>query len=1488
MNRFRKWFSQRGTCKKSRKPASRRPWLETLEERVTPSVLIPVTNHRDLVFDASRDALYITTTAGTVQRWDIASQTLLPAYTVGTSLNGADITTDGSALYVGENTTTVTQGFVHKVNLANGTTTNIAYNLNSLESGVFNVVIGPNGLGFVTTEFQGSGWNPLRQLTLSTDTLTARTDDPGSGGGGQVRQNTQIARGADRSLLFFSEANISSGPVFTYNAGTDKFSATETNTNSFIDGELSTVNRNGTLIAMELGSAVSVMDANLHAVANITGADGGLAFDPNLDVLYAANTATNQVTAYDTNTWAVKYRLAIGETIDSSTPLGDGVMRVSNDGKWLFLATPQGVRELALPTGTGIAASVGVAGFPAYVKAGVAGTFQVTVKDPAGNIAAGYTGTVHFTSSDAAAGLPANYTFTAADAGTHTFAATLNTAGTQTITVTDTVNGSLAGTQSSITVHTTATTVIPVLSRRDLVYDPVRGLLYITTTGGTVERFDIANQTLLAPLSVGNSLNGVDITPDGTALYVAEGQRGATQGWFRKVDLATGAVTNLRYDLASLEGGSWNVAIGPHGIGLADTTFEGSGFVPLRQITLSNDALTVRTDVGDITQNTNIVRATDRSLFLFSQSNISSGPLGTYNAANNNFPPGISTNTFLDGVITAVNRNGTLVAAEISGTTVYDQNLNVVHTLSLHGGVAFDPLKDLIYIADSSTSQIDAFDTSTWALRFQLNVPEGINSVGPLGTGVMTVSNDGRYLFLNSPTGVHEFNLPTNFLAVAGFPSPVDRGAAGTFTVTAEDASGNKLTGYTGMVHFTSSDPAAVLPADYTFTAADNGAHTFTATLNTPGTQGLFATDGANGIGGAEGNIVVGTSGPASTLVDTGFPSPITAGTAGTLNVTVEDSLGHVVTSYRGTIHFTSSDGQAALPSDYTFTSADAGVHTFAVTLKTAGTQSLTSTDTVTSSITGLESNITVNVAATSAFHVAGFPSPTTTGAAGNFTVTAEDAFGNVTPTYLGTVAFTSSDAQASLPANYTFVGGDAGTHSFSANLKTTGVQSIIATDTSNSGITGNQSGIAVNPVASDDGLFVSGTYHDVLGRKADAQGLANNLAAIDAARFALLPSFANRFLFSGEYFSILVKGWYQKYLGRAADPGGLAGNVAALQGGAADEQVVANLVGSGEYFAKNGGTNLSFLQAAYLNILGRALDPLGQKAFLGQLAAGVSRGAVAMELLSSGEYRTNLVAGYYSTYLGRTASSADIAAWVGNLANGMRDETVISYFVSSREYFQNSALGGDSNQLWLTSLYQKVLNRAPDAAGLTSNLNGLLNAYAAPRQTESAGLLGANEYRSNLVNGWYQKYLGRAADPAGLAGNVAALTAGTPDEQIIANLVGSGEYFAKHMSTNLGFLQAAYSDILGRALDSAGQTAFLNELASGVSRATVALQLLSSTEYRGNLVGGFYTKLLGRTGTNADIAGWVDVLAAGATDEQVMNAFLTTGEYFLRTHSYP
>jgi hypothetical protein len=97
--------------------------------------------------------------------------------------------------------------------------------------------------------------------------------------------------------------------------------------------------------------------------------------------------------------------------------------------------------------------------------------------------------------------------------------------------------------------------------------------------------------------------------------------------------------------------------------------------------------------------------------------------------------------------------------------------------------------------------------------------------------------------------------------------------------------------------------------------------------------------------------------------------------------VTAKDPYGNTATGYTGTVHFTSSDSKAALPADYSFKAGDAGVHTFSATLKTAGSRSITAKDTVTGTITGTQSGITVNAAAASQLKVTA-PSMTTAFAA--------------------------------------------------------------------------------------------------------------------------------------------------------------------------------------------------------------------------------------------------------------------------------------------------------------------------------------------------------------------------------------------------------------------------------------------------------------------------------------------------------------------------
>jgi hypothetical protein len=150
------------------------------------------------------------------------------------------------------------------------------------------------------------------------------------------------------------------------------------------------------------------------------------------------------------------------------------------------------------------------------------------------------------------------------------------------------------------------------------------------------------------------------------------------------------------------------------------------------------------------------------------------------------------------------------------------------------------------------------------------------------------------------------------------------------------------------------------------------------------------------------------------------------------------------------------------------------GTGTFSVTLYTDGPQSITATDTVDGSITGTQAGIAVTPAAASTLVVSGFPTQVTAGDSTNLiTVTAYDAYGNVATGYAGTVHFSSSDAQAALPADTTLSNG---TGTFSVTLFSAGVQSLTVADTVSGGLSDDPAAAAVARMRLFAGMSVEET----------------------------------------------------------------------------------------------------------------------------------------------------------------------------------------------------------------------------------------------------------------------------------------------------------------------------------------------------------------------------------------------------------------------------
>jgi fibronectin type 3 domain-containing protein len=215
---------------------------------------------------------------------------------------------------------------------------------------------------------------------------------------------------------------------------------------------------------------------------------------------------------------------------------------------------------------------------------------------------------------------------------------------------------------------------------------------------------------------------------------------------------------------------------------------------------------------------------------------------------------------------------------------------------------------------------------------------------------------------LTLTTGTASVNITVGPVARFTLSAPSTKTAGGPFTVTlsAVDAAGNVVTTYAGTVHFTSSDPTAALPPDYTFLSTDRGIHAFTNgfALTRAGARTITATDTAQPsvVGTATVTVTAGTA----THFGITAPTSATAGTSFSVTVVALDAYGNQATSYRGTIHFTSSDGSATLPVDYTFKSTDSGRRVFTVTFRSLGNQTLTVVDKANATING-SATTTVN-----------------------------------------------------------------------------------------------------------------------------------------------------------------------------------------------------------------------------------------------------------------------------------------------------------------------------------------------------------------------------------------------------------------------------------------------------------------------------------------------------------------------------------------------
>ena len=223
-----------------------------------------------------------------------------------------------------------------------------------------------------------------------------------------------------------------------------------------------------------------------------------------------------------------------------------------------------------------------------------------------------------------------------------------------------------------------------------------------------------------------------------------------------------------------------------------------------------------------------------------------------------------------------------------------------------------------------------------------------------------------------------------------------------------------------------------------------------------------------------------------------------------------------------------------------------------------------------------------------------------------------------------------------------------------------------------------------------------------------------------------------------------------------------------------------------------DGISSFVFVRQLYRDLLAREPDAAGLAYWQGLIGTGAAtRAQAAAAFFQSNEFSgTGLyIIKVYLAVLGRDPDFAGWRYWfstVQNPATGGTDYwfntpavVLLSQFLNSQEFI--TAYGNLNDSDFLTRVYQNVLGRLPDPAGLQYWLGPLQNG-ALTRAQVFDQFVRSVEY-DNLVrsrafgNLMYMGFLQRSADPSGLAYWTQVIANGAPLPNVVQGFISSTEY---------------------------------------------------------------------------------------------------------------